>query len=131
VTLTLTGTSTAHNALFPALGDPAGGVASVLKSGAGKWTFQSSDTKTYSGDTHITGGTLESLVSDAFSPNSNMVIDAGATLELHDQPAEFIDALLGAGSIVKQLSSTRPAPSRSARAAPRASSAEPSPAARR
>ncbi|HTQ39316.1 MAG TPA: autotransporter-associated beta strand repeat-containing protein [Pirellulales bacterium] len=102
-TLTLTGSSTAHNTLSLAVADPSGGTLSVVKSGTGKWTF-ASGVKTYSGDTHVTAGTLETLSSGALSPNSNMVLDAGTTLDFHDEPSESINALAGAGAVVNSFS---------------------------
>jgi fibronectin-binding autotransporter adhesin len=107
-TLTLTGASTAHNTFNLSLADAGGGfVTSVLKTGSGKWTFSADATKTYSGDTHIAAGQLEALSDDAFSHNSNLVIDAGASLELHDHSAT-INALVGSGAIVNSfVSGTR------------------------
>ncbi len=104
--LTLTGTNTGHEGFFPILADPPGGTTSVIKSGTGKWTYQSSNTKTYSGDTHITAGTLETLAGNALSPNSNMVIDAGGILDFHDTSPESINALIGAGSVANSFSGT-------------------------
>jgi autotransporter-associated beta strand protein len=99
VTLTLTGSNTGHEAFAPQLANPAGGyVLSVLKTGVGKWTFNSSNTKTYTGDTDVTAGTLETLASNALSPDSNMVISAGAILEFHGYSSS-VNALEGAGIV--------------------------------
>lgn len=105
-TLTLTGTNINRQYFNLALGDPAGGgfTTSVLKTGSTKWTFSSNGTKTYSGDTHVVAGTLETLNSDVFSHNSSMVLDAGATLELHNNNAT-IDGLAGAGTVVNSFNS--------------------------
>ena len=102
VTLTLTGSNTSHNALSPILSNPTGGTLSVVKSGTGKWTFNQTGNKTYSGDTHVIARTLETLAGNAFSANSNMVLDSGVTLELHDNSAT-INALVGAGSVVNSF----------------------------
>ncbi len=105
VTLTLTGTSTAHNLFNLSLADAGGGfVTSVTKTGTGKWTFSADGTKTYSGDTHIMAGTLEALSGDAFSHNSNMVIDAGASLDLHSDNAT-INGLQGSGAVYNSFTS--------------------------
>ena len=83
VKLTFTGAGTAHNVFSPSLADGTNGViVSVDKTGTGKWTF-SGGAKTYSGNTHILQGTLETLADNALSPNSDVVIDAGATLDFH------------------------------------------------
>ena len=84
-TLTLTGSSTAHNLFNRGLADAGNGyITSVTKTGAGKWTFSADGVKTYSGDTTIVSGQLEALSNDGFSHNSNLVIDSGASLEMHD-----------------------------------------------
>jgi fibronectin-binding autotransporter adhesin len=55
-TLTLSGTSTANNALAVAIGD-SGGATSLSKSGAGLWIL--TGTNGYSGSTTVNGGTLQ------------------------------------------------------------------------
>ncbi|MGD0383718.1 MAG: autotransporter-associated beta strand repeat-containing protein, partial [Thermoguttaceae bacterium] len=45
---------------------------------------------------------LEELAANALSANSNLVLDSGATLELHDNSAT-INALVGAGSVVNSF----------------------------
>src|SRR5439155_2616356 len=104
--LTLSGTNTNHENFNLALGDPTGGsfVTSVNKTGSGKWTFNSSNTKTYHGDTHVLAGTLETLSGNALSPNSNMVIDAGASLDFHDTSPQSVGALIGAGAVSNSFS---------------------------
>lgn len=98
--LTLTGSNTTANGMAPSIANPSGGTLSVLKSGAGMWTYSSSNTKTYSGDTHVSAGTLQASAANAFSPNSNLVIDAGATADLNNQTSESTGALIGAGSVI-------------------------------
>ncbi len=102
-TLTLTGSSTGHNTLNVSIADggPAA-ITSITKTGAGKWGLDSANTKTYSGDTHIMQGTLETLIDNGLSPNSNVVIDAGATLEFHGH-SNAINALSGSGSVVNSF----------------------------
>jgi autotransporter-associated beta strand protein len=102
--LTLTGTNTGHETFSPALANPAGGTTSVVKSGSGKWTFNTTNTKSYSGDTHVTAGTLETLLGNALSPNSNMVLDSGAILDFHDNSPETVNALQGAGAVANSFS---------------------------
>ena len=98
LTLTLTGSSTAHNTLSPALADVGSGfTTSVVVSGTGKWDF-SNGVKSYSGDTDVTGGTLETLSQNALSPQSNMVISSGAILDFHAN-SQTINALEGAGTV--------------------------------
>ncbi len=82
LTLTLTGSSTLHNTLSLNMGDPTGGQLTVAKTGVGKWTF-ANGVKTYSGDTMVLAGTLETLTANALSPKSNVDISAGATLDFH------------------------------------------------
>ena len=105
-TLTLTGTNTGHININLAIADPAGGfVAGVNKTGSGKWTYNAANNKTYSGDTHVMAGTLEGLTSNAFSKDSNLVVDAGAGVELHGT-SQQINGLSGMGSIVNSFGST-------------------------
>jgi autotransporter-associated beta strand protein len=104
VTLTLNGSDTNHDGMSPAMSNPPGGTLAIVKNGSGKWTFNVSGNKTYSGDTHVMAGTLEELASNAFSANSNMVIDAGASLELHDNSAT-VNGLSGAGSVFDSFAS--------------------------
>jgi autotransporter-associated beta strand protein len=99
VTLTLTGTNTGHETFSPTLADPGGGfVTSVSKTGTGKWTFNITGDKTYSGDTTVSAGTLETLATNALSPNSNLNLAAGAFLEMHGYNSA-INALEGAGTV--------------------------------
>jgi autotransporter-associated beta strand protein len=103
VTLTLTGSNTGHETFSPTLGDVGGGfVTSVTKAGMGKWTFNVTGDKTYSGDTDVTAGTLETLAANALSPNSNIVISAGAYLDFHDS-SQTINGLSGAGAVVNSF----------------------------
>jgi autotransporter-associated beta strand protein len=98
LTLTLAGSNTGHNIFSPSLGDGGNGfVTSVVVGGTGKWDF-SNGVKSYSGDTDVTGGTLETLSANALSPQSNMVISTGATLDFHAH-SQSIDALSGNGSV--------------------------------
>jgi autotransporter-associated beta strand protein len=104
VTLTLSGADTNHNQLDATIADPSGGKFSIIKNGSGKWTFNSGGNKTYSGDTHVVAGTLEELSSNAYSANSNTVIEAGAALDFHDNSAT-INGLSGAGSVFNSFAS--------------------------
>jgi autotransporter-associated beta strand protein len=57
----------------------------IVKTGAG--TLQLSGMNTYAGTTVISNGTIQALAANTFSPNSAVIIDGGATLDLngHDQ----------------------------------------------
>jgi fibronectin-binding autotransporter adhesin len=98
LTLTFTGSNTGHNTFSPSLGDVGGGyVTSVVVSGTGLWDF-SNGSKTYSGNTDVTGGTLQTLTANALSPNSTVVISTGADLDFHEHN-QTINALSGNGSV--------------------------------
>ena len=97
VTLTLTGTNTGHNYIDANISDPVGFKTSITKTGAGKWTFNGA-TNTYSGDTDVNVGTLETVGNNTLSHNSNMVIASGATLDFHGE-SETVNALEGAGTV--------------------------------
>jgi fibronectin-binding autotransporter adhesin len=104
VTLTLTGSNGGHNTFSPALGDPGGGfVTSVVVSGTGLWDF-SNGAKSYSGDTDVISGELQTLTTNSLSPQSNMVISSGATLDFHAN-SQTINALSGAGSVTDSFGS--------------------------
>ncbi len=102
--LVLTGISTAHNTLSLSIANPgSGGILSITKTGSGKWTFNSG-VKTYSGDTNVSAGTLETLSGNALSPNSNMVIGSGAYLDFHDSSPQSVNGLQGAGAVINSFS---------------------------
>jgi autotransporter-associated beta strand protein len=97
VTLTLTGTNTGHEDFAAGVTDPGNGfVTSILKTGTGKWSFESSGNKTYSGLTTVSAGTLETLAANALSPNSTISVSSGAYVEMHGN-SQVINGLQGAG----------------------------------
>jgi autotransporter-associated beta strand protein len=107
-TLTLAGTSTSFNNLHNDLGDPAAGKTSLTKSDAGTWRLLGNP-KTYSGDTHITGGSLLLPVAGVL-PNGagkgNVNVSAGATLDLYGN-SHTLNALNGSGTVTTTLNTTR------------------------
>lgn len=105
LTLTLTGTTSGRSTFNLPLANPAGGTLSVIKSGSNKWTY-TGGAKTYSGDTLVTGGTLETLASNNLSPNSNLILGAGSFLDIRDYP-QTIKGLSGSGSVVANFTSGR------------------------
>lgn|GEM_PF-1623649 len=106
-TLTLTGSNTGHEDFAPALADKGGGfITSVIKTGTGKWTFNVTNDKTYSGDTDVLAGTLETLAGSAYSAFSNMVVSSGAFLEFHAN-SQTINGLSGAGTVNNSFGTTQ------------------------
>jgi autotransporter-associated beta strand protein len=98
LTLTFTGTNGGHNTFEPSLGDVGGGfVTSVVVSGTGLWDF-SQGVKSYSGTTSVTSGELQTLSTNALSPNSTVDISSGAILDFHAY-SQTINALSGAGNV--------------------------------
>ena len=77
-TLTLTGTSTAANALGGSLSNSAsGGTLGVTKTGAGTWAL--GGTNTYTGATTVTAGTLAVNAPSSISAGSAVTVGGGAT----------------------------------------------------
>jgi fibronectin-binding autotransporter adhesin len=105
LTLTLTGSNSGHNTLSLQLPNPSGGTLSIIKTGTGKWTF-SGGAKTYSGTTQVLAGQLETLATNALSANSNLFIDSGASLEMHDF-SQTILSLSGSGNIYNTFSTNK------------------------
>jgi autotransporter-associated beta strand protein len=107
-TLWLGGTATSFNGLAAAIGDPAAGVTSLVKEGAGTWRLLG-EPKTYSGSTTINGGTLM-LVTAGVLPTGpgrqNVTMAAGATLDLYGS-SHTINGLDGAGTVTTTINTTR------------------------
>jgi autotransporter-associated beta strand protein len=107
-TLTFTGSDASRNIFHLVLGDGAGGSTSVLKTGAGKWTYDLP--QTYSGDTTVTGGTLE-VIANGVMPHGagkgNLIVPSGGTFDMHNNP-QTINALSdgggAGGSIISSFS---------------------------
>ncbi len=104
VTLTLTGTNGGHNYFNPALGDPTGHTTSVVMAGTGLWDLSGAG-KTYSGNTTVQTGTLQTFGSNILSPYSTVVVDGGATLDFHGS-SQTMNALSGAGSVTNNFAAT-------------------------
>ena len=112
-TLTLTGTATAFNNLYAAIGDvdplnPTVGRVSLAKSGSGTWRLFGTP-KTYSGDTTIDAGTLYLGVADVLPKGfgkGNVIVNAGATLDMSGN-SHAVNGLSGAGTVTTTSNTTR------------------------
>jgi autotransporter-associated beta strand protein len=110
-TLTLTGSAPTGNAssrFTLQLSDPSGSKTSLVKSGPGRW-FIGGATKTYSGDTTISAGTLQYEAHDVLPygfDRGNVTITTGASLGLGAFNAR-INGLNGGGSVNQTGTNTR------------------------
>jgi autotransporter-associated beta strand protein len=107
-TLWLGGTATSFNGLAAAIGDPAAGVTSLVKEGAGTWRLLG-EPKTYSGSTTIDGGTLSLLTANVLpsgTGKANVTMAAGTTLDLYGN-SHMINGLDGAGSVTTTINTVR------------------------
>ena len=77
-------------------GNPVG----LTKRGSGTFTLTNSG-NSYSGETRVEGGTLLIQQSGRISNNSNVVISAGATLELRTSDWLYTGTISGAGGLTK------------------------------
>ena len=77
-TLTLAGTSRAHNTLAAAIGNSGSGATSLIKNGSGTWALTTANS--YTGGTTIHGGTLKAsnTTGSATGPGSVIVNTGGA-----------------------------------------------------
>lgn len=73
------------------------GTGSLLKSGSGTLTLSAKNT--YTGDTAIEGGTLETGVENAIASSRSIALHSGATLDLGGYNQK-VSSLTGAGSIL-------------------------------
>jgi fibronectin-binding autotransporter adhesin len=89
VTLTLTGSNTAANALDAALGNPAGGQLSLVKSGPGFWEL--SGDNTFTGGTYLDGGTLEISSLQNIGGAAGAITFNGGTLQLASASIPTLD----------------------------------------
>jgi autotransporter-associated beta strand protein len=98
-TLTLSGTTTGHNGFTVVLGDPSAGVSSLVKNGTGEWDLDA--VQTFSGNTTVNAGTLETLVNNALASGigkGNLIINSPGLFEMHNETLS-INALTGNGTI--------------------------------
>jgi autotransporter-associated beta strand protein len=91
------------------LGDGTGGVTSVTKSGTARWAYGLAET--YSGDTRITGGTLEAVAGNVMphgAGKGNLIVTSGGIFEMNNNP-QTVNALSdggGAGGSILSTGST-------------------------
>jgi autotransporter-associated beta strand protein len=100
-TLTLTGTSLANNFNLD-LNDPSDGKTSLTKTGTGRW-FLGGNSRGYSGDTTVAGGTLNLNTGNVlpFGAGKGNVVITGGTLSLGNNNTS-INALNGNGGTLSQ-----------------------------
>lgn len=80
-----------------------GGSGQLTKTGAG--TFLLREVSTYRGPTRISAGTFAAALPNAFSANSAMTVDTGATLDLNGL-SQTIGSLAGNGLVTSSRAST-------------------------
>jgi fibronectin-binding autotransporter adhesin len=98
-TLTLTGSNTGANSFAPVIGDGTGGATSLVKDGAGTWSL--SGTNIFTGNTTISGGTLQlgaGGTSGRLTATTAITNNAKLTINRSDAFSQATD--LGAGVII-------------------------------